>query len=242
MAPQSRALPVLLTRPEAQGDRFAAMLRERFGDAIEVVASPLIAPVFHAPDLPEGDHAAVILTSETGVEAATRLAARQPLPKLALCVGDRTAHAARAAGFQARSAAGDADALLAMILADPPKGRLLHLHGRETRGDLAARLTAAGLCVDAATVYAQEPRPLTPQARVLLDGDGPVVVPLFSPRTARLFAATGPHRAALWVAALSPAVAQALGSLAVARMVVSPRPDAASLIGVMAPLIAEGYA
>ena len=242
MAPQSRALPVLLTRPEAQGDRFAAMLRERFGDAVQVVASPLLAPVFLSPDIPKRDHAAVILTSETGVQAAQRLAARHALPRLALCVGDRTAQAAQAAGFQARSASGDADALVQMILADPPDGPLLHLHGRETRGDLAARLSAAGLHVDAATVYSQEPQPLTAQARALLDGTGPVLVPLFSPRTARLFAATAPHHAALWIAALSPAVADALAGLAPARLAVSPRPDAASLIGVMAPLIEAGHA
>lgn len=242
MAPQSRALPVLLTRPEAQGDRFAAMLRERFGDAVEILSSPLLAPVFLTPDLPKGDHAAVILTSETGVQAARRLLSRHALPELALCVGDRTAQAARAAGFRARSASGDADALLAMILADPPHGPLLHLHGRETRGDLAARLAAAGCRVDAVTVYAQEPQPLSAQARALLDGDGPVVAPLFSPRTAQLFAATAPHRAALWVAALSPAVAAALGDLPVARLVVAPRPDAADLIGIMAPLMQAGHA
>lgn len=242
MVPQSRALPVLLTRPEAQGDRFGAMLRERFGAAVDIVASPLLSPVFLSPDLPKGGHVAVILTSETGVQAARRLMANKTLPQRALCVGDRTARAAQAAGFQARSADGDADALLAMILADPPDGPLLHLHGRETRGDLAARLAAAGLRVDAVAVYAQEPRPLTAQARALLDGDGPVVLPLFSPRTAQLFAATAPHRAALRVAALSPAVADALGDLPVDRLVVAPHPDADSLIGVMAPLIAAGYA
>lgn len=242
MAPQSRALPVLLTRPAAQGDRFAAMLRERFGDAVDIVTSPLLEPVFLAPDIPKRDHAAVILTSETGVEAARRLMDGHTLPRSALCVGDRTAQAARAAGFQARSASGDADALLAMILADPPDGPLLYLHGRETRGDLVARLAAAGLHADAVTVYAQEPRPLTAEARTLLDGAGSVIVPLFSPRTAQLFAATAPHRAAVRVAALSPSVAAALGNVPVAECVVSSRPDAEGLIAVMAPLITAGHA
>lgn len=238
MTPQSRALPVLLTRPEAAGDRFAAELEARFGLRVAIVASPLLEPRFLAPALP--DAAALVLTSQTGVQAAARLGAG--LPKRAYCVGRRTADAARAAGFDALSADGDADALVALILSAGDRGPFLHLHGRDTRGDVAARLAAAGLPATGAVVYAQEPRPLSPQARALLEGAGPVLVPLFSPRTAQLFAATAPHAAALWIAALSPAVAAALGGLPVARSVVAAHPDAAQLIEAMAPLIGAGNA
>ena len=142
MTPQSRAIPVLLTRPEAAGDRFAAELADTFGDRVRIVASPLIAPRYLSPALPQGA-AGLVLTSETGVEAARRLrAAGAALPARAFCVGHRTASAAAAAGFDALSAGGDADALVAMILATGKAGPLLHLHGRDTRGNVAARLTA----------------------------------------------------------------------------------------------------
>lgn len=242
MTPQSRALPVLLTRPEAAGDRFAAELVEAFGDRVHIVTSPLIAPRYLAPDLPAGA-AGLVLTSETGVEAARRLrGAGATLPARAYCVGNRTANAARAAGFDAVSAEGDADALVAMILAGAAAGPLLHLHGRDTRGDVAGRLTAGGVPTSGHVVYEQVPRPLTVEARELLDGGGIVILPLFSARSAALFAATAPHRAALWVAALSPAVAEAVAGLPVARMVTAKRPDAAAMRDALAQLVAGGNA
>lgn len=238
MTPQSRAIPVILTRPAAQGDRFAADLRARFGDAVEVILSPLIAPVFPAVTLPNGDFGAVILTSETGAHAAARLPG---VPRLAWCVGDRTAEAARALGFEAQSAAGDADALVAAVLASGAGSPLIHLRGRDSRGEVAARLTAAGLPTAEAIVYVQEAQPLTAAARAVLHGKDPVIVPLFSPRTAQLFAATQPT-APSYVAALSPAVAAGLGELPRQKVIVADRPEAAALLQALVPLIAAARA
>ncbi len=104
------------------------------------------------------------------------------------------------------------------------------------------RLQAAGRQAAGAVVYDQRPCPLTDAARALLDAPAPVLVPLFSPRTAALFAETAPHRAALWVAALSSAVADALGDLPVARRVTAARPDAAAMLAAIASLITGGDA
>jgi uroporphyrinogen-III synthase len=210
---------ILLTRPLAQSRRFAALLGR------ECLIAPLLAPVFLAADLP--GHAAVILTSETGAQAAARLVA----PGLAFCVGDRTAEVARALGFQARSAAGDAEALIQSILAAPDPGPLLHLRGREARGEIAARLTALGRPTQEAIVYAQEPQPLTPAAIAALQGQGPVILPLFSPRSATLFAAEARRigaKAPLRVVAMSPAVREAAARLG-ASCLVAARPDAKSM-------------
>lgn len=222
MAAQSFHPTILLTRPAAQSTRFAKGL-----DA-DVVISPLIAPVFPTVDLPTGDWAAVILTSETGAEAAGRM--RDRLPDLAFCVGQRTAEVARKAGFATRSADGDAEALLALILSTGI-APLLHLRGREARGDLAERLSAKGMRCDGVVVYAQEAQPLTAQAIDLLRGDKPVIVPLFSPRTAeilavecRRIAATAP----LIVIAMSAAVAEAARPLG-APTIVAAHPDADSM-------------
>lgn len=169
----------------------------------------------------------MIFTSETGVEAA--VAGGWSLPRTAYCVGDRTAQAAQAAGFAARSAGGDATALVALLTGERPPGRLLHLRGAEARGDVAATLTAAGIPTDEAVVYDQKEQPLTDAARALLCGDAPVIVPLFSPRSARLFVAAGDWRAPLWIAALSPTVADEIGGNA-ARMAVAGHPDVAHLL------------
>lgn len=243
MAPQHRALPVLLTRPAAQGDRFAAELAARFGAELASVATPLLTPVFLTPDLPDEPFAALILTSETGVEGARRLRKRGvALPDRAICVGDRTAQAAQAAGFQARSAAGDAEALIPLILASGESGPFLHLRGRDARGDIAPRLTAKGCATVAAVVYAQQALPLTDAARGVLSGQGPVVVPLFSPRTAQILTEQGPFAAPLWVVAMSAAVARAAEGLGAERLHVAGTPDALGMLDGVGTLISGGRA
>jgi len=240
MTPQSRPIPVLLTRPAAQGDRFAADLRARFGAVVELVASPLMEPDLLTPDWPDGAYSCLILTSETGVEAAVRLRdLGRALPERAICVGDRTAAVARAAGFDARSAQGDAEALIALILASDDLGPFLHLRGKDARGDIAPRLAAKGRPAAAAVVYDQRAVPLTEPARALLEGDRAVVVPLFSPRSADLLLAQGPFAAPLLVAALSPAVATRAEALVPQRIVVANRPDAGAMMEAIAALIPD---
>lgn len=189
MALQSRALPVLITRPEPQASRFSKVLTARFGTLVRPVICSLIAPRFLSAALPDGRFGAVVLTSETGALAADRLAkAGYMVPHVAFCVGDHTAEVAQGLGFDARSAAGDATALVDLILQHPDRAPFLHLHGHETRGDVVGQLRARGLSAEGAKVYAQEEQPLSVQARALLAQPGPVVVPIFSPRTAKLFA------------------------------------------------------
>jgi uroporphyrinogen-III synthase len=194
-----------------------------------------MAPAILTPTLPGGAFAAVIFTSATGVVAAKGL----DLPKRAFCVGGQTAAQARAAGFDAVSADGDADALVAAILANPPPGRLLHLRGEETRGDVAERLTAAGLETVSLVVYRQEPRALTDEALDVMASQGTVIVPLFSPRTAALFHAAAPSgvRARLRLVAMSAAVAEAAKAIPHEALEVAGRPDADAMVEAVGRLL-----
>lgn len=240
MAPQSTQTlptPILLTRPLPQSLRFAAALRGRFGAGIRIVVSPLMAPEFLSVTVPD-TLVALILTSETGVEAARRIVADGgALPAPAYCVGDHTAECARDAGFVARSAAGDANALVAAIRADLPQGRLLHLRGRDSRGAVADRLKTYGIEAVEAVAYVQAPQPPTPEAVALLAGTEPLIVALFSARSVALFSAL-PLLAPLWLACLSPAIA-AEGPVA-ARRVVAVRPDAAAMLDAVGQLLMPG--
>lgn len=228
MAPQSRAFPVLLTRPAAQGDRFAADLAAM--GAFDIVQSPLIAPQFFAPDWPDMPWAGVIFTSETGVVAAGRLvAAGRRLPARAWCVGARTADAARRAGFDAVSADGDAADLVALVAAQG-QGPLLHLRGQDSRGDVANTLTDQGITTLSAIVYQMQEQPLSPAAVALLAGEDPVILPLFSPRTATIFAHQARANAPLWVAAISETVAQVAKTLAPARLITAQSPQALAML------------
>lgn len=240
MAPQHRALSVLLTRPAAQADRFAAELVKRFGTRLHPCISPLMVPEFFSPEWPDEPYSTLILTSETGAEAAARLRdLGHVLPEKAICVGDRTAEIARGLGFDARSAKGDAEALIAVILGSDDRGPFLHLRGREARGDIAPRLAAKGRPAHSAIVYAQVAQPLTAEAQDLLAGHDPVIIPLFSPRSAAILADFGPFAAPLLLAALSPAVAEKAAALAPARLVVADRPDAAGMLTAIDVLIAD---
>jgi uroporphyrinogen-III synthase len=203
-----------------------------------------MATEYLQPDLPNRNFAAIVLTSETGAEAARRIsAAGVGLPKLAYCVGDRTALAAKTAGFQAQSAQGDADTLVARILSNPPPGPVLFLRGTDTTGNIADRLNAANIETVSAVVYTQSGRPLSEEAKQLLRQTEPVIVPLFSPRSARIFSterSQGRTVAPLWVAALSPVVAAVAIDLAPALMRTAQRPDAAAMLDAIAALIADG--
>ena len=230
MIPQSRRPAFLLTRPEALGQSFAASLRAELGPDLRIVTSPLLAPRHLRPALPKGDFAAVLFTSQAGVAAAANVPS---LPRRAFCVGDRTAEVARAAGFDALSAGGAAADLIDKVKSARPEGRLLYLRGRDTRGDVAASLTAAGYPTVDLVIYEQVEQSLTPEARDLLAGTGPVIAPLFSPRTARLFVhayRTAGGTAPLFLPVLSGAIADTLPEGLHARIFVAAQPRADALI------------
>ncbi|MGI1662212.1 uroporphyrinogen-III synthase [Palleronia sp. KMU-117] len=176
---------LLLTRPAAQSERFFAQCEAALGHPVEAIVSPVIAIVAREFDHDASGLAGVIFTSENAVAALGDAPWRTGLR--AWCVGRQTAEAAAAAGFDAVSADGDAADLVALILADRPEGPLLHLRGAHVADDTAARLTAGGVPTKAVVIYDQVAQPLTPAARRWLRGsDRPVLLPLFSPRSARL--------------------------------------------------------
>lgn len=177
---------VLLTRPEAQSRAVAERLRARIPDVTPIVVSPILDIVPVPFDLPV-QPAFVILTSVHGAEAAGGVAALSGLS--AWCVGDRTAEAARAAGLSAVSAGGSANDLLARLARDRPRGPGLHLRGRHAAVDVADALTSAGTDTHSVVAYDQVARPLSPEALACLDRPGHVVLPVYSPRSARLLAA-----------------------------------------------------
>lgn len=243
MARQSRRPLILVTRPEPQASRFAAELGRQVGPE-GILLSPVLGPVYLPVQVPPRAFTALVLTSETGAEAARRIsAAGQTLPDLAYCVGTRTAAVARQAGFRVLSAAGDAAALVSFIQSQHRGGLLLYLHGRDTRGQVAEKLNLAGIETVALLCYAQEALPLTDQAIQAIRRDQPVVLPLFSPRSAeilvRQWAELG-AKARPWVVALSPAVADLARGLNPERLIIAAHPDGASLLAALVPLVVAG--
>lgn len=218
---------ILLTRPDPDAAGFATQLRDRLGPDVAIVQSPLlgITPLAPLPDL--RDAAGVIFTSRNGVRSYLAMGG----PALACyCVGDATADAARGAGMSAISAQGDVAGLIERIAADGPDGIWYHLHGAHVRGALVERLAARGVNVRQHVIYRQDEIALTAQANAVLTGRQPVLLPLFSPRTAALFAAAPRIVAPLYVAAISAATRDGLRGVRWTRCAVADRPDAVAML------------
>lgn len=221
--PDSDPGPILLlTRPEAAGQRFAVQV----GLTLPTVFAPLLRIDLLAVMVATSGLAGIILTSENGALAAARLPG---LPREAWCVGDRTAEAALAEGLLPQSAAGDANALIDLILSQPVAGPLLHVRGEHSRGEVAARLIAAGRDVRQVIAYRQVPLPLSAAALSALHSTASVILPLFSPRTVSILAQQGPFTAPLHLVAISPAVANSGMTLHPATVLTARRPEAACM-------------
>ena len=232
--------PVLLTRPTDQSRRFCEAVRQRLGQDWPIVVSPLTRLVFLDPAVDLAGIAGLVFTSETAVAAFLRLSGRRDLRVWA--VGPRTAEAAAAAGFQTCTGPGNAAGLADLLRAGPPAGKLLHVRGTESAFPLAETLNSAGTDTVQVVAYDQPPVPLSDEARTLLSGSGPVLVPLFSPRAAGLLrkAMTNGH-APLRVAAISDAVASAAQGLAADALVVARTPDSPGMLDALSFLADPAY-
>lgn len=235
MSDNADAPLVLITRPRDAALRFSEELRAAVGPvAVAIIPMLEIKPVVDSVDL--DGVSALIFTSAAGVEVFGDLTSDRSLP--AWCVGDRTAEAAREIGLRATSAGGDAEALVALMAEARPEGRLLHLSGVHTRGDVAGRLFEAGLRAEARAIYDQVAAQPGSELVAALAHPGRVIVPLFSPRSAALFAeAAGAAAGRAEIVALSRAVAEALPDGPAGRARIADSPDAPAMIRALAALI-----
>ena len=227
---------ILITRPEPASHEFADQLRARLGCAVCIVLSPVmrIAPVGDLPDLIPVR--TLIFTSRNGVAAYADKTDRRDI--YCYCVGDATADKAISLGMTAISASGSADDLVARLLADGIKDPCLHIRGEHVTGDLTGQLRAAGVQADEVVLYRQVRQPLTPEAQKLLNGDDPVILPLFSPRTARIVF-TSTISAPILGVALSENVANDVPEAFAGSFVVADRPDAPAMVAAIAGLMAS---
>ncbi len=200
-----RPVPTLaLIRPEAASRALANRIEAAIGHKIPTLIAPVItvAPVPATYD--PAPYAGLILTSANAVAFADGLAGRP-----VWCVGTRTAQAARARGAIVQAQAPDAQALVDLILAKPPEGKLLWLRGTHVASDVAGNLATQGIETDAVVVYDQPAPPPDPALLDALTGNAPVILPLYSPRSARLIGQAITHPGpGVTAIALSPKIAR----------------------------------
>lgn len=227
---------LLVTRSIEDAEPLAAALRRR---GYEAVLEPLMSITdVDTPDQDMGGAQALLITSANGIRAFARWNSRRDIAVFA--VGDASARAARDLGFaEVRSAAGDVDALAALVgdELDPGRGALVHIAGSHVAGDLSGLLEAAGFDAQRRVLYqataAEKLSPVTVDELKAGTLDG---VLLFSPRTARLFvklaAAAGLEEACRPLVAycLSQAVADNAKALPWRHVQVAAEPTQRSLL------------
>jgi uroporphyrinogen-III synthase len=146
---------LLVTRPERDGERTAQALRDS-GHEVVLAALMRIEPIANV-EFGEGPWSGLVMTSANALPAVTAHARRAELTRLPLCVvGERSAEAARAAGFgDVRCVGRDVGELIQDIRGSLQRGAdpLLYLAGEETSRDLAGDLMADGFATRTVVVY-----------------------------------------------------------------------------------------
>ncbi|MCM8731492.1 uroporphyrinogen-III synthase [Hephaestia sp. GCM10023244] len=193
---------IAVLRPEPANATTAAAIEALGLAALRLPLFEVRAIGWTAPDPHAFD--ALVLTSANAVRlGGTDLDRFKALPVHA--VGAATAAAAAQAGFSV-VAVGDSDGVT--LIADAARAgvaRALHLGGRERK------LQAGGPIATAITVYASDPLAIAAEALTRLEG---TVTLVHSPNAARRLDRLTGHidRESVRIAALSPAVADALGT------------------------------
>jgi uroporphyrinogen-III synthase len=231
-------MAVLVTRPLPDGETTAADLRAR---GFEALAAPMLRfEPFAFKDEAEVPYGGIIVTSANAIRAVESQLANSPLAKLPLfAVGERTAAAARAAGFdKIFSADGDAAALRDLIVETAKakklkkKSPLLYLAGEELARDLAGDLREQGFEVVTHIAYRMVPAKSLPGEVVDGFAAGRIEAVLhYSRRSARAFveaARTGGveiSALALPQCCISAAVAEIVREAGATQVTVAARPD-----------------
>lgn len=180
---------ILLTRPRASSERWAALLaRHGFDSLIEplLTIDPLPTP------RPPGFFQACFITSANALDALEEL--KPPVADLlslpCFCIGASTAEAARLFGFaNIRCGASDSAALaqLAAKTLTDKNHPLLHIAGDITDGKAADILAQNGFTLTAWTIYhARATEDFTPATRDAFRAGEIAALLVFSPRSARV--------------------------------------------------------
>ena len=234
---------VLVTRPEASARRTAQKLSA-------LGHEPVLAPVLRIESTdqppPAENFDAILLTSANAVPALGRLDSRR---KPVFTVGERTAARAREAGFEVRSAGGDARALTALLRTElPPPASLLHVAGLHRKPEPQASLEALDYGVIVWTAYAARKLERLPASLVADIRAGRADAALhYSRRSAEILlqlageaGISGPLLA-IGHACLSDDVAQPFRAAGAARVVVAEHPSEEALLArlvMLAPPVA----
>jgi uroporphyrinogen-III synthase len=228
---------ILVTRPQPDNETTAAALRTK---GFEVLLAPMLRfePVAFQDDA-DARYGAVIVSSANAIRAIEAHLTGHLLALPLFAVGERTAEAARRAGFQTITVAGgNAEALRDLIVASvraktlKKASTLLYFAGADLAGDLAGELGGRGFSVMTHTTYRMIPVLRLPQDACDAFAASRIEAVLhYSRRSARAFLdavrAAGVEISALAIpqCCISDAVASIVREVGATQVLVARSPD-----------------
>jgi uroporphyrinogen-III synthase len=180
---------LLVTRPEGEAARTAAVLR---GRGHEVLLQPMLTIAYETPPAAMATPRAILITSQNAVRALLHWPQAARWREVAVfTAGPATAEAARASGFlNVAAGVGGAAALAETVATAVPagEGTLLYPAAHDRTGDLDGRLADLGYRVVTIVAYrAEAARSLAPAVRSALAAEELDGVLIYSRRTAETF-------------------------------------------------------
>ena len=218
--PDQENVILLLTRPLGGNERFCLKIKHQLYSC-EILDNP-IQKIDFLPSLSKvNKNSVLIFTSANGLRAAKK---HNLINKKCFVVGANTKKIAVSFGYDVLGFSKDQENLLKLIKSKKPTESMVHIRGKHTVGNLCDALKRNQFsCLDIIG-YNQEPLKIKKQNLQKIHSGRPVILPIFSSRSAELLQSnldlTGFN-----VIAISEAVAKIVTGVELGELVISKKPD-----------------
>ena len=222
--PDQENVILLLTRPLGGNERFCLKIKHLLYSC-EILDNP-IQKIDFLPSLSKvNKNSVLIFTSANGLRAAKK---HNLINKKCFVVGANTKKIAVSFGYDVLGFSKDQENLLKLIKSKKPTESMVHIRGKHTVGNLCDTLKRNQFsCLDIIG-YNQEPLKIKKQNLQKIHSGRPVILPIFSSRSAELLQSnldlTGFN-----VIAISEAVAKIVTGVELGELVISKKPDLNSM-------------
>ena len=222
--PDQENVILLLTRPLGGNERFCLKIKHLLYSC-EILDNP-IQKIDFLPSLGKvNKNSVLIFTSVNGLRAAKK---HNLINKKCFVVGANTKKIAVSFGYDVLGFSKDQENLLKLIKSKKPTESMVHIRGKHTVGNLCDALKRNQFsCLDIIG-YNQEPLKIKKQNLQKIHSGRPVILPIFSSRSAELLQSnldlTGFN-----VIAISEAVAKIVTGVELGELVISKKPDLNSM-------------
>ena len=228
---------ILITRPAASSEEFAAKIEARLDQDLSIIIAPLIEIRHLRPVTEISRFRTLVFTSAHAVQGFAAISEDRNFD--CFVVGPNTALAALKAGFEPHEGPGTAQELAKDLLRIQPPEPMLYVRGTQVAFDLSAHMREHAVEIEEVVVYEQVAKRFSNEAALEMKEASSLVVPLFSPRTAEIFSDQCETDARLFVGAMSKSVADHISSLKLTKLTIADKPTSCSMVDVTEQLFHE---